>query len=134
MPFSFWYTLDCIKKVKIMKKYKRYLLTAAASVALGLNCLAVTAEEDENKAFEEFMNSEFKEMMESDYLTLHFTIKDYSALDIDKPELEKRHGRAMKKPIRKASKQWKNSIPSTVPSFRQKIRSTMTRMNSICRE
>ena len=71
-----------------MKKYKRYLLTAAASVALGLNCLAVTAEEDENKAFEEFMNSEFKEMMESDYLTLHFTIKDYSALDIDKPELE----------------------------------------------
>ena len=70
-----------------MRKINRILLSAVMASMMPLTCLAVKAERDENAAFEEFMDSEFKEAMESDYLTLHFTVKDYSGMDIDKPEL-----------------------------------------------
>lgn len=70
-----------------MKKTKHILLAAAAVLSLPLCSVRALAERDENKAFEEFMDSEFKEAMESDYLTLHFTVKDYEKMGIDKPDL-----------------------------------------------
>lgn len=70
-----------------MRKINRILLSAVMASMMPLTCLAVRADRDEDAAFEEFMSSEFKEAMESDYLTLHYTVKDYSGMDIDKPEL-----------------------------------------------
>lgn len=49
--------------------------------------LYVLAEEDADKEFEELMNEDFIETMESDYLTMHFTVKDYEAMGIEKPEV-----------------------------------------------
>ena len=46
--------------------------------------LPVQAEDD---GFDEFMMEEFRESMESDYLNLHYTVRDYSRYGIEKPEL-----------------------------------------------
>ncbi len=66
-----------------MKKYLS--VTAAAVLSLSiLNPLTVRAEEN-NKDFDEFLNEQFEETMEADYLTLHYTIRNYKKYDIEKP-------------------------------------------------
>lgn len=47
----------------------------------------VYAEENaDNAEFDAFLESEFTESMETDYMTLHYTVKDYKALGIEKPD------------------------------------------------
>lgn len=70
-----------------MKKIRNMILTAAVAAAMPLSTLTIAADESEDRAFEEFMDAEFREAMESDYMTLHYALKDYSEMDIDKPDL-----------------------------------------------
>ncbi len=49
--------------------------------------ISVYAEENaDNADFDAFLESEFIESMETDYSTLHYTVKDYKALGIEKPD------------------------------------------------
>ena len=53
-------------------------------------CLLVSYTEvyaDESSDFDEFMTSEFVDMMEGDYTSLHFGLRDYESLGIKKPEV-----------------------------------------------
>ena len=44
----------------------------------------VNAEESD---FDRFCEEEFTRRMESDYMTMHYTLKDYRAFGVTKPEL-----------------------------------------------
>ncbi len=72
---------------ELMKKMRNILLAAALLLSMPAGIVRTAAERDENKAFEEFMDSEFREMMESDYLTMHYTLKDFAKTGFDKPDL-----------------------------------------------
>ena len=61
-------------------------VVSAACVLTGLAPLGVLAEQSDDDKLEELMDSEFKDTMESDYLTMHFELKDPEALDIEIPE------------------------------------------------
>ena len=70
-------------KKKWINKSMKFLLALLVSVS---SFTTVNAE-DGNKEFEEYLDGEFKETMESDYLSLHFTLRDYESYGIKKPEL-----------------------------------------------
>ena len=67
----------------LYKKITALFMAAAMSFTAGI---PVYAEEDGNKEFDEFLREEFVEMMESDYLSLHYTLKNPSAYGIEMPE------------------------------------------------
>lgn len=66
-----------------MKKYLTAITAAVLSLSL-LNPLTAAAEEN-NKDFDAFLDEQFEETMEADYLTLHYTIRDYKSFGIEKP-------------------------------------------------
>ena len=69
--------------MEIMKK----MITAVLGFAMAVSgYIPVSAENAGNPAFDEFMMDEFREAMESDYTTMHFTLRDYAAYGIEKPE------------------------------------------------
>ena len=71
----------------VLMKFIQKLIAAAAAFSLGAGMLMpVNAEGEDNKEFDEFMTEEFVETMESDFMNMHFTIRDYAALGIEKPE------------------------------------------------
>jgi len=41
----------------------------------------------EGEDFDEFLKQEWKQIMESDYTTMHFSVKDYQAMGLTKPEV-----------------------------------------------
>ena len=43
---------------------------------------------EDDPAFEEFLDRVFTETMESDFLTMHFSVIDYKALNIEKPPVD----------------------------------------------
>ncbi len=53
------------------------------SLSIGMFCTPINAE----KSFTDFEDTLFKDLMESDYTTMHFALKDYAKLNIEKPEL-----------------------------------------------
>lgn len=53
------------------------------SLSIGMFCTPINAE----KSFADFEDTLFKDLMESDYTTMHFALKDYAKLNIEKPEL-----------------------------------------------
>ncbi|MBQ1325128.1 MAG: DUF885 domain-containing protein [Solobacterium sp.] len=65
----------------MMKKWYGALLCAV----LVLNSTAGVRAEDQD--FDEFLTEEFVESMESDYMTLHYGVRDYGKYGIEKPEL-----------------------------------------------
>lgn len=65
-----------------LKKMIRALASAAMAVSMYAPVYA-----EENQDFDEFMLDEYREMMESDYMSLHFGLRDYESLGIEKPEL-----------------------------------------------
>jgi uncharacterized protein (DUF885 family) len=70
-----------------MRERKIAALTLSAVCTLAaVSPLTVLADESDDDKLEELMDSEFKDTMESDYLTMHFTLKDPDALDIEKPD------------------------------------------------
>ena len=68
-----------------MKKIRR-LVTAAISAAMIFSLNIPVHAQTEGEAFDEFMEQEFIELMESDYMTMHFTVRDYRKMGITKPE------------------------------------------------
>ncbi len=62
------------------------IIALSSAIALGVCFLPVEVKAD-NEDFDEFLQQEFVETMESDYLTLHYQLKDYEAYGIEKPEL-----------------------------------------------
>ena len=72
-----------------MKKllYKSAAILMAAAVGLG-SYIPVFAEENQDNAdFDAFLTSEFVEAMESDYMSMHYAVKDYESYGITKPDL-----------------------------------------------
>lgn len=70
-----------------MKKKKIAAYVLSAVCALGtVTPLCTLAEESDDDQLEDLMTSEFVDTMEDDYMTLHFTLKDPSALNIEVPE------------------------------------------------
>ena len=63
---------------------KRIINSAVGiSLSIGMLCTPIHAE----KSFSDFEDTLFKDLMESDYTTMHFALKDYTKLNIEKPEL-----------------------------------------------
>ncbi len=63
---------------------KRIINSAVGiSLSIGMLCTPIHAE----KSFSDFEDTLFKDLMESDYTTMHFALKDYAKLNIEKPEL-----------------------------------------------
>jgi len=72
----------------MMKKMRKgFGILASLALAVTLIAVPANAEEEGNAEFDELMDEYFAEVMESDYMTLHYTLRDYSAYDIEKPEL-----------------------------------------------
>lgn len=72
-----------------MKKllYKSAAFLMAGAIGLG-GLVPVYGEENaDNADFDEFLTQEFVEAMESDYMSMHFAVKDYESYGIEKPDL-----------------------------------------------
>lgn len=71
-----------------MKTFAKFIKVAGCVLPLSLMSISVVPlqAEERNAAFDELMEQDFIETMESDYLTMHFTVKDYAAMGIEKPE------------------------------------------------
>ena len=66
----------------------RRFLSIALSIVMAFGCtIGVRAEGEDNSKFDEFQTELFVEFMENDYLTMHYTVKDYGKYGIEKPEL-----------------------------------------------
>ena len=66
---------------------KKLLLVLVSICTIFSTSPLVYADEDpENKEFTEFLNQEFIDTMESDYMTMHYGVKDYASYGIEKPE------------------------------------------------
>ena len=70
-----------------MKK-TRFILTALLCGSVLLNTVPVTAEGGSPEDFDRWMEEQFVEAMEEDYVNMHFTVRDHQALGIEKPELK----------------------------------------------
>ena len=70
--------------MRILKQITAAVL--ACAVAAGSAQIGVYAEDDQT-AFETFCQEEFVRRMESDYMTMHYTLKDYKAKSVTKPEV-----------------------------------------------
>lgn len=64
----------------------RRIIAGLAALQMAISPLHVYAEETESDRFEQFMKERFAEVMSSDYMNMHFTVKDYEAYGIEKPE------------------------------------------------
>ena len=65
-------------------KIRKFLL---GLIAMALLCVISPVHAEETNAdFDQFMKDEFIELMESDYISLHFALKDYEKYGITKPE------------------------------------------------
>ncbi len=70
-----------------MKSFHKKITGMLCSIALlSTTVLPVYANESVQEDFDEFLNEKFIEEMESDYLSMHYTVKDYKSFDIIKPE------------------------------------------------
>ncbi len=73
--------------MKQMLKQMLHVVCAAAVGAAVFSPVSVMAEENTGNAeFDEFLNQEFIDAMEDDYLTMHYTIRDYESAGITKPD------------------------------------------------
>lgn len=67
---------------------QKIILSLLSTIIFFSGITIVSADEDpENKAFTEFLDKEFVEMMEDDYMTMHYTVKDYASYGIEKPDI-----------------------------------------------
>ncbi len=73
--------------MKQMLKQILHAVCAAAVMATVISPARVMAEENTGNAeFDEFLNQEFIDAMEKDYLTMHYQIRDYEKAGITKPD------------------------------------------------
>ncbi len=66
-----------------MKRILSILLSAVMTVSSGMIVQAETGSAE----FDRFMDQEFIDTLASDYLTMHYSIRDYKSAGIEKPEL-----------------------------------------------
>lgn len=73
--------------MKQMLKQMLHAVCAAAVAAAVISPASVMAEENTGNAdFDELLNQEFVQAMEDDYMTMHYTIRDYESAGITKPD------------------------------------------------
>lgn len=72
-----------------MRNIVKYIQTALCVLPLSFVTISVVPvhAEERNEAFDALIEQDFIDTMESDYLTMHFTVKDYAAMGIEKPEV-----------------------------------------------
>ncbi|MBP3891579.1 MAG: DUF885 domain-containing protein [Solobacterium sp.] len=63
------------------------VLCATLLVLTNLSFLEPLYAEEGNSEFDQFLTDEFLDSMEADYLTMHYTVKNYQNFDIEKPAL-----------------------------------------------
>lgn len=71
-----------------MEKLRKYIQIAFCilPVSVLFTGFVPVQAKDRNEAFDELIEQDFIDTMESDYLSMHFTVKDYEAMGITKPE------------------------------------------------
>ncbi|MBO6158164.1 MAG: DUF885 domain-containing protein [Firmicutes bacterium] len=69
------------------RKVSQLALSLSLILVLFMGMVPVKADETEDQRFEQWMMDEWVETMESDYLNMHFSVKDYRAYGIEKPEV-----------------------------------------------
>ena len=71
-----------------MEKLRKYIQIALCilPVSVLFTGFVPVQAKDRNEAFDELIEQDFIDTMESDYLSMHFTVKDYEAMGITKPE------------------------------------------------
>lgn len=81
-----------MKHLTLWRKIGRLVLAFALAFSL-IASLALTPapvradEEPFNQEFEDWLYQDFLDSLESDYLTMHFTVRDYKSYNIEKPEV-----------------------------------------------
>ena len=70
-----------------MLKPFRSLGTVIASVLILLGSFIPVRVSAEGEDFDEFLRQEWIAMMESDYTTMHYSVKDYKSMNLTKPEV-----------------------------------------------
>lgn len=69
-----------------MKKFLKFVCAVVLCMETsGINAVSASAEEGNSK-FDKWMDEQFKDTLESDYMTLHYQLVDYESLGIEKPE------------------------------------------------
>ena len=71
----------------MLKKWMKYSIQVVLALVLSTSSITALGAEEENTEFDQYLMDEFVETMESDYLTLHYTVKDYESYHIENPEL-----------------------------------------------
>ncbi|MBR2539501.1 MAG: DUF885 domain-containing protein [Mogibacterium sp.] len=61
---------------------------AVLLIALSISVTGVVPSYADSKDFDAFLDDEWKELMESDYMTMHASVKDYKALGLTKPKVD----------------------------------------------
>ncbi|MBR3357368.1 MAG: DUF885 domain-containing protein [Solobacterium sp.] len=69
-----------------MKMMKKLTAVLAALLVVFSTVVRPVKAEDNNIEFDQFLNDLFVEMMEEDYMTMHFSIADYQRAGITKPD------------------------------------------------
>lgn len=69
-----------------MKYQKRKITAIAMAFILMFPGIRTKAEEEGNKEFDDFLMDIFAETAESDFLTMHYTVKDYESMGLARPE------------------------------------------------
>ncbi|MBR2825073.1 MAG: DUF885 domain-containing protein [Solobacterium sp.] len=69
------------------KNWLKHSMQLVLALVLSTSTMTTLKAEEENKEFTDFLDNEFIETMEGDYLSLHYTLKDYSSWNIEKPEV-----------------------------------------------
>ncbi len=64
----------------------RKLAAVAMSVMIAVPVFPVYAENEDNADFDAFLQEEYVDAMEQDYMSMHFGIRDYQKYGIEKPE------------------------------------------------
>ncbi len=70
-----------------MKKLGNRICAVLASVLLLPGLITPAAVKADQQDFDDFLTGEWVEMMESDYTTMHFSVKDYKKMNLTKPEV-----------------------------------------------
>lgn len=65
---------------------KKILITLLSVCTLFAYVPVYADSDPENKEFTKFMDQEFVDTLESDYITMHYSVKDYESYGIEKPE------------------------------------------------
>ena len=63
-------------------------LIKSLCIMLMIACVPCTVQaEERNAEFDAFLDEQFRQLMEEDYVTMHFKIQDYTSYGMEKPEV-----------------------------------------------